>query len=373
MKEIFKKYIFPVAMLSSSIIGVGFWSLPYIALKSGIFLTIFYLVVLTAIAAIINSIVGEIALKTPDYKRLPGFVEFHLGKRAKLISLATTIFGGLGVLLVYLIVGGEFLTSALSPFFGGSYLFYVLIYFVLAAAVLYFDVKTIAKIEFGAIILLLLTLIIIFITGLSHIKISNLFISDFGFRASIFFLPYGPIIFSLWGVGLIPEAEEMVKGNKKNIKKIIIISALIPSVIYFLFIILVLGITGSGTTESALTGLKGALGGWVPYFALSVGAFITFNAFISLGLILKKVLMYDLKIKSWHAIIIVCFIPLILFLMGFRSFIPIISLIGGIFIGIDGILILLMYKKIGGKKVLIYPLSLVFLLGAVYEIIYFVK
>ena len=68
-----------------------------------------------------------------------------------------------------------------------------------------------------------------------------------------------------------------------------------------------------------------------------------------------------------------CFTPMILFLLGLKSFIPLLSFTGGVFLGIDGILILLMYKKIGGKNIIIYPLSLVFLLGVIYEIIYFIK
>jgi len=32
-----------------------------------------------------------------------------------------------------------------------------------------------------------------------------------------------------------------------------------------------------------------------------------------------------------------------------------------------------MYKKIGGKKVVIYPLLLIFVLGIAYEIFYFSK
>ena len=64
---------------------------------------------------------------------------------------------------------------------------------------------------------------------------------------------------------------------------------------------------------------------------------------------------------------------MILFLLGLNSFIGMISFVGGVLLGIDGIMILLMYKKIGGKKYLIYPLSLVFLLGIVYEVVYFVK
>ena len=134
-----------------------------------------------------------------------------------------------------------------------------------------------------------------------------------------------------------------------------------------------LGITGDKTTESALTGLKDVLGGWVLTAGLFVGAAVIFNAFISLGLILKKVFVYDLGIKKIHAVIIVCTLPLILFLLGVRAFIPLISFIGGMFIGIDGILILLMYKKIGGRRIIIYPLFLIFLLGIIYQIVYFIK
>jgi hypothetical protein len=64
---------------------------------------------------------------------------------------------------------------------------------------------------------------------------------------------------------------------------------------------------------------------------------------------------------------------MILFLIGLKSFISIVSFIGGVLLGIEGILILLMYKKIGGKKIAIYPLLLIFVLGIAYEIFYFSK
>lgn len=370
---LFKKYIYPTAVLSGSIIGVGIFSLPYIALKTNIWLVAGYLAGLTFVIVLINTIVGELALKTPDFKRIPGFVGFHLGKWAEAVSLTTAILGGFGVLLVYLIVGGNFLTNALSPIFGGSELLYVIVYFIFAGIFIYSDIKAIAKVELGAIILLLLTLLVIFIKGFASIKLGNIFIGNWDLSVKNFFLPYGPIIFSLWGVGLIPEVEEMLRGNKKNIKKIIAASVLITATIYFLFIVLILGITGAKTTESALLGLKEVFGGWILFAGFFVGAVVIFNAFISLGLILKKVFMYDLGIKKNHSIIIVCVLPLLLFLLGVRSFIPIISFIGGIFLGIDGILILLMYRKIKGKKIIIYPLALVFLIGIIYELVYFIK
>ena len=161
--------------------------------------------------------------------------------------------------------------------------------------------------------------------------------------------------------------------KKRNLKKIATISTIMISVFYFLFVLLILSITGSKTDQTALPMLKNFLSTTPVIISLLIGALATFTAFIAQGIVFKKVLMYDLKIKHTHAFIITCATPLVLFLMGIKYFIPIISLTGGFLLGIDGILILLMYKKIGGKNIIIYPLSLVFLLGAVYEIINFVK
>jgi len=184
-------------------------------------------------------------------------------------------------------------------------------------------------------------------------------------------LPYGAIMFSLWGTGLIPEIEEMLRGSKKSLKKVIIAGTLIPAAVYLVFIFLILGITGPQTTDSALLGLKNVLGNGIISIALLIGVITTFIAFIACGLLLKKVFMYDLGVKELPAWVFVCFIPLILFLLGVNSFINLISFVGGILLGIDGILIMLMYRKIGGKPIIVYPLMLVFILGIIYSLIYF--
>ena len=374
MKDFFKNYIYPIATLSSSIIGVGFLSLPYMTLRVGVWPMLFYFMVLTSLVVFIHLIFGQISLKTPDFKRWPGFVGFYFGKWAKKIVLCSTILGSFGVLLVYLIIGGQFLTAVLSPLLGGTMINYIFLYFIAVSIFIYFGIKMIAKVDLIALILLVVILIIILIKGLGQVKIGNIFfnnslgISDL----KTMFLPYGAIIFSLWGTGLIPEVEEMLRGNKKSFKKVIIISTLIPAVIYIAFIFLILAITGKQTTDSALLGLKNVIGSGILSIALFIGVISTFIAFIAQGLLLKKVLMYDVGIKEFPAWAFVCFTPLILFLMGFNSFIPLISFIGGFLLSIDGILILLMYKKIGGREIVIYPLMLVFVLGIIYSVVYFV-
>lgn len=375
-EDLFKNYIYPIAVFSGGMVGVGFLSLPYIALQTGIWLMLCYFLVITALIVVINLIFCQLSLKTPDFKRFPGFVGYYLGKWGEIYAMVSTILAVFGILLVYLIVGGQFLTAALGPIFSGDVLTYVLIYFLAVSIIIYFDIKVVARVEFWVIILLFVSLFFIFIQGFSQIKLNNIFFAG-NSGLSSFFLPYGTLLFALWGIGLIPEVEEMLRGPKghpkKRLKTIITISTVIISVFYLLFILLVLGISGKQTDQMALTGLKGFLPGALVSIAILIGALATFTAFITQGIIFKKTLMFDLKIRHWQAFVMTCFPPLILFLLGLRSFVPLLSFIGGILLGVDGILILMMYKKIGGKNIVIYPLSLVFLLGVIYEIVYFVK
>ena len=369
-----KKIIYALSVLSGTIIGVGLFSLPYITSKVGILIMLGYFLVLGALAILVHLFFGELALQTPDFKRLPGFAKFHLGSWAEILAYVSTILGLFGAILAYLIIGGKFLENLLSPIFGGSNIIYTLLYFSLGAVLIYFGIKAVAKVEFWGLILFFVVLFLIFLKGKYFINIENLFLvnSQWSMVKSHLFLPYGAILFSLWGAALIPEAEEMLGREKKLLKKIIPIAVLIPIFVYLFFIYLILGITGPQTTESALIGLRNILGDGTVSLALLFGVLTTFTSFIVLGLTLKKVFWYDLKLGKNLAWTATCIVPLILFLIGIRSFIGVISVVGGVMIGIDGILILLMYKKLTKKK-FVYPLILIFLAGIVYEIIYFVK
>jgi hypothetical protein len=64
---------------------------------------------------------------------------------------------------------------------------------------------------------------------------------------------------------------------------------------------------------------------------------------------------------------------LFLDLIGIKEFISVISFVGAILLGIDGILILAMYKKIKPNQILIYPLFLVLIFGIIFEIFNFLK
>lgn len=374
MKSVFpwKKFILALTTFSGTIIGVGLFSLPYITAKVGFGIMLIYFLILGAMAILLHLFYGELSLKTPDFKRLPGFAKIYLGNGAKNIALISGIIGMFGALLAYLIVGGEFLGNIFLPIFGGSSLLYTIFYFLIASFLIFLGIKVISKIEFWGLILFFAILIIIFYKGLPLLNIRNLFLPpDF----SKLFLPYGPILFSLWGASLIPETEEMLAGDKKLIKKLIIWGILIPIFAYLFFIYLIVGITGAQTNESAISGLSNFLGPNIIALALFLGVITTFTSFITLGLTLRKVFSYDLKINRSLSWAITCFVPLALFLFGVKKFIPVISFVGGVMLGIDAILIILMYQKIklAKFKFLGLPLILIFVLGIIYEITYFLK
>ncbi len=366
-----KKFIYGLCTLSGTIIGVGLFALPYITSQVGILVILGYFLGLGALAIVIHLLFAEVALKTPDFLRMPGFVKYHLGKGMSKVSFVTFILGMFGVLLTYLIIGGEFLNNLMSPTFGGNITFYTFLYFAAGALVIFSGSKTVARIEFLGLVLFFIVLLVIFYRGFPSFNVSNLLSFS---KHRDFFLPYGPILFSLWGTALIPEVEEMLGRKKKLLKKIVPIAIFIPIIAYLSFIFLITGITGHATSEEAIAGLRDFLGNGIINFALLFGLLTTFTSFIILGLTVRKVFHYDLKISKRLAWAITCFVPLLLFLAGLKDFIPVIAFVGGVFIGIDGILIVMMYQKVKKRtSFFTYPLILLFVVGIIYQIMYFVR
>lgn len=368
-----KIFLYTLCTLSGAIIGVGIFSLPYITLKAGFLAMVGYFVVLGGIVILIHLCYGELVLKTPDRKRLPGFARLYLGKWGWRLAFTSIILAVLGSNLAYLIVGGQFLQNLFSPVFGGSNLAYTLIYFSLGAILIFFGAKFISKFEFWGVVLFFVILIVIFIKEIPLLRVENLFIKTVDFK--YLFLPYGAILFALWGADVIPEAEELLGKKKRFLRVIIPLAIIVAIIVYVLFIYLILSISGPQTTESALTGLRPYVGDKILALGFLFGFLTTFTSFIAFGLTLTNTLCYDFKIPRAISWAITCFIPLVIFLAGFTDFIKVISFVGGVTMGFNGILILLMYQKIKERKIsfLIFPLILILITGIIYEVIYFLK
>jgi tyrosine-specific transport protein len=375
-----KQYFLALATFSGTIIGVGLFGLPYVTLKAGVIPVLFYFALITLVMTISHLVFGEICLRTEKQQRLPGYTETYLGKKYKFIPVISNSVGLFGANLAYTIIGGGFLANLFIPIFGGNELAYFLVFFASGAFIIYIGSRAIAKSELLSIVIFLIVFTFIFIKGFPYVRMDNFNLFNGSF--SNLFLPYGVILFSLSGMSVIPEAREILGKNGKLLKNIIIVGTLVPAVIYLLFIFLILGASGQSTTQDALTGLRAVLGPNILIFGFIFGIITTFTSYISIGLTLKKIFWYDLKFDHFESWVIATFMPVILYFIGLKDFIKIISFTGAVTMGIDMTLVYLIHlkaKTIGKKSPeykmnipmpAVYILILLFLIGVTAEIIF---
>lgn len=369
-----KTFLYALAVLSNTTIGVGMFSLPYIGTHAGLPIMMFYFLILGIAVTIIHLKFADVALKTPDYKRLPGFAGYYLGAKAELIVSICTIVSGLAASVVFMTIGGQFLYSLASPFWGGPMALYAIIYLLAGAFFIFFGINIVQKIAFWGLILFLAIMAVLICGFAPYFNIANLAVHSSGLQN--IFLPYGPVLFALWGASSIPEVEEILGREyiKAKFKTVIILSSILAVAVYSIFCFAVIGFTGSATTPSALTGFANLFDGIILKAAFLFGLLSTFISFVIGGLTLKKILHYDLNFSKQAAWVITAFVPLVLYLAGLNNFLAVISFVGAVILGIEGIIILLIYQKVfPQKKILVYPLQILLTGGIIYEIFFFPK
>lgn len=337
-----RRYLYALSVYVGTIMGVGLFALPYVGSKSGFFTLSIYLIVVGGIAITVNSFYAEIASKTDGLHRLPGYAEKYLGVGAKRIAFVVKVMAIFGALLAYLIIGGQFLANL----FNGPEILYTFVFFLFGAFLIWKDKKSIGPVEFILLFIFLGIIVLLFIVGLPKINFGNLTT----FSSSNIFAPYGVILFSLWGASIVPEIKEELRGNFKIIKKVIVTGIIICASTYFIFGLLVIGVSGTATSQDAISGLEGAFGGWVLKVGYVFGIIATFTSFIALGLTIKKLFWFDYKLPQKLGWFLASFVPLGLFIAGLRNFIDVIGLTGAVMLGLDGILITLIYLKLKKKE-----------------------
>ncbi|MCD6500580.1 amino acid permease [bacterium] len=371
-----KTSLLAAASLIGTIIGAGVFGIPYIMAKSGVLFCLFYFLILGIIVLFLHSAFGEIVLRTNEKHRLIGYAEKYLGKKAKILITFSTIFGTIGALLAYIILGGDFLKIIFpAPF--STFQLSLLLWIILSFFVL-LGIKSIAWTEVFLNIGFLVVIFLIFFFSFPKINPANFVLAN----KNYIFLPYGIILFSLVGWNAVPEIERIL-SKKGNLKKVIISSMVFVVGFYFLFGLIISGVTGQNTTEEAFQGLLPILGRKIMILGGLFGLFCVSTSFLILGNYLKNALIFDYHFPRFLAFFLACFSPLALFLTGIREFIWVIAFVGTFMGLIEGTVICLVYKnakKLGERvpeyslkipKILLYLIPLIFIFGAISQIIYY--
>jgi tyrosine-specific transport protein len=254
-----------IAVLVGTIIGAGVFTLPYVAVHSGLATTLIWLIIVSFVITYLHLAFGEIVLRTKQDFRLPGYVGHYLNSSAKKLILLITFFTFSFSLLIYLLLGSQFLRVILNSIWANfsfpQGLLVIFLWLLLSSAILSKS-KKLSRINFYLSFALLFLFFIIIISALPHFKTGNINLFNFTNHWG-WLIPYGVLFFALNGMVAVPEAARVlkIKGEKKEkLKKVIIIGTLIPAFCYLIFILAVAGASGSFTTLEAIEGLKGILG-----------------------------------------------------------------------------------------------------------------
>ncbi len=322
-----------IFMITGMSIGAGILGIPYVVAQVGLKIGIVYILVLGLVMLCLNLMLGDIAVRTSEPLQIPGLVGRYLGKGPKYIINILVVFGSYSTLLAY--ISGE--GQALSALFGGSPVVWSLVFWTVGSAIVWRGLQTIKSVE------KVLSLIVMSIV----IGVSFYILRDFDMTAwaytdvSKIFLPYGVILFALNATPAIIEAHALLPKDQKSFKRALIIGSLIPMTIYIIFAIAVVGATGLQTTEVATIGLGEKFGKGILVLSNIFAVLAMSAGFIGSGIALKQNFVWDNKIPKMIAEFLVISVPIFLFLMGLRQFIVILSVAGGLVIGVEAVFLVL--------------------------------
>jgi len=377
----YKNIILPASLLAGTIIGAGVFALPFVFEKAGIVTGLFYLGLFGAVLVFIHLMYADLILKTEEGKnlhRFSGYAKIYLGNKGFWLSILMTIVGMLFTLTVYLILSISFINLIHPLVLSLSNTAKLLIFWFLGSVAIFLGIRRIAFSEFlitGGIIVIIL---IILGYGLSHWERIALIPV---FNLQNIFLPYGAVLFALSGRVAIPAVISYFQKIRRpliEVKKPIILGTLLPALVYLLFVFGIWGLSNV-VSEDAVSGLIGQIPQGILTLVGILGLISLWSSYIVVGLDVENSLKFDLKFPKILAGFIVVALPLFLYFLGFQNFLNLVSMVGGIFIALEGIFIVLMWLKASKLKAretifrklspsITYILILIFVIGIIYEL-----
>ncbi len=332
-----------LSTLIGTIVGAGMFGLPFAIVQSGLFVSLFYFLLLGICVTYLHLFFGEVCLRTPGKHRLIGYAGLYLGSWGRVLVTFSTIAGTVGALLAFLIIGGDFLKIILSPVLIIPAPWYHILFWVPLSLLMGAGIKLIARVELITTLALFIMMGLIFLIAAPHISLANIPL----FPAANPFVAFGVILFSLIGWNAIPEIAELFreKRDKQRFSGLIVAASAFAMGLYLIFSLSVVGVSGQQTSPEGLAGLVPFLGTAVIALGALFGLVSIGDSFLIMGSYLKNSLKRDWRVPNILSMGIASFAPLVLYLLGFREFIFVLSIVGIIIGTIEGLVIVALFVQ----------------------------
>ncbi len=372
-----KTFWLGTATLVGGTIGVGVYGMPFAFQKAGFLVGFLFLAGLSGLMLLTNLLYGEIILRTESRHQLIGYTRKYLGGAAAKINLFTVMLGSYGALIGIIIISGGFLTNIFTVWFRISPAGWSTIFIVVTAIFIFRGLRTVSRIDFFTMLIFAGVVLAIGLWGAGKIQYDNYTLAARDF----WFLPFGIVMFALNGFSGVPLAREVLAGREDKLRRAIFVGTLIPAVLYLIFTVIVVGLSGEATSPDAVSGLSFPLGAGIVLVGSFLGFMTSATIFLNLGTSMKESFQQDFRFKRRWAWLLTVLPPYFLYLSGIRNFIDIISLVGGVAVSIEMVILIFMYASARkhGERVpeysirlplpVLYLMMLIFAAGAVYTVI----
>ena len=335
------RFIFLLSAYIGTIFGVGIYGLPYVVSRAGIFVFLGFLLFIGFLVYLVNIVYADVVSRENDDQRFVGYIREYVGNRAAHAYLWINIASYWGTLLVYLLVWGKFAQLIISP--GGKIpeIVFSLLLFLITAIIIFRGSKTVVRFDTIFLVGVIALFAIFAVIGAQHVgEIPTRIVN-----ASSAILPYGTILFALWGVSIIPEIVNHTRQKLANVKKVVLVGLIFAAILYVAFALFVASISGPDTTKEAFSGLEPFLGRTAIIIGACIGVITIFLSYINLGWSARNMLHFDMKLNRAQALALLLLPPLVLRIAGLDNLVVITSVIGAIFLGLNGMMIFYLYFK----------------------------
>jgi len=351
------KFIRAALLQFSGIVGAGIFALPYFLYNSNFFWAVIGMFIIALVTAIINIFYVQIICNTQGDHQLPGYAKKYLGEKFKYLAAGSLIISGLGAVLACIKLGSGFI-QILLPINN----LLAVVFFLLSIIVGYLlkikkNKVIFDYLPFVAILIVFWLLQIVLLNPLPEIELQTFNLAFFGVS-----------VFALSGFTVIPEMEEILRGEKKIKTKLAwasIVGLFLAFIVYLFFSYSIIKLVGNNLTENSVVGLVKT-----SYFVAVIisvfGLLTTFKGSVNFMGVFHEIFYRDFKMtekKSSLLAIILPIMTLLLFNLSFGSILGIIGT-GSIFVAV--IIICLMMSKLKDNYLissLIILILMIFVIG----------
>ena len=323
-------------------VGGGVMAMPYLAAKNGAVMALVILFASFAVSYVLHVMIAELSIKSGNSAQIIElFSKYHFnGKHKKLLTMVFFVVMALVLftnLAAYISGAAEIICEML----GLSVVMSRLLFYVIAASVVFFGLKVVGiseKLAVGA-IFAVIGLLAVF----SLFNIRNAVPTDFG-TVNQALAYFGMVMFAFSAFFSVPQAVKGLDGDVPKIKKAVFLG-LLNNLILMLVICFCAVVSSVEITELAMIGWSRGIGAWAEIAGSVFTILAMLTTYWSISLALADIVDEQLHLSRRLCWIIATIPSLVLTFLGLGGFMEFMRLAGGLIAIMIAIGVVPAYRK----------------------------